>query len=163
MCSITVLTSCLSSLLPSLFVHSPSLFLSISLRGGVEESPHEDGHQLLHSQPIPGGRACDHHLPSSHPRCGHHWDLVLWTVPLQGHSLFTGNSFLGLLRSYFKCFQLQSWRSGKIVNELRNKCRYSESKILKKLILENCWINKFMLSQNKGNDAVNYFTVLIIK
>lgn len=83
-----------------------------SLCGRVEEPPHENSHQLLHSQSLSGWRACDDHLPSCHTGGWHHGDLVLWTAPLQGDSLPTGNSFL--------CFLAQSETTKKIFNHSPN-------------------------------------------
>lgn len=50
------------------FIPMPSL----SLPGRVAEPPHEDRHQLLHCQPVPGRRAGDSHLPACQPPSGHH-------------------------------------------------------------------------------------------
>lgn len=64
-----------------------------SLSGRVAEPPHEDRHQLLHRQPVPGGRAGDSHLPASQPAGGHHRVLAVWPCPLQGHPLSTGELY----------------------------------------------------------------------
>ena len=61
----------------------------------VAEPPHEDGHQLLYRQPVPGRRAGDSHLPASQLVSRHHWILALWPCPLQGHPLPTGELLLG--------------------------------------------------------------------